>query len=270
MQSRKTLSSRMKEYEDALDFHIIHRLPIVLRIDGWKFSSFTQKLRVEKPYDRRLSEAMADTAIAVAKKIQGCILGYTQSDEISLVVRTDQSDDTTPWFNGRILKMASVTASFATAAFNRLLIAEDVAAFYCRPIALPSMTEVVNNLIWRQQDATRNSILNAALFDLGKKVGRGTARKMSHGKNVKELQEILWKNGINWNDYPTEYKRGVVIFRKTTEIETEQGVAIRKPWVAEAAPIFTSDVGRTWLKERLSVENDNGQEAEEIQQDQGD
>jgi tRNA(His) 5'-end guanylyltransferase len=270
MQTKKTLSDRMKEYEAALDFRIIHRLPIVLRIDGWKFSSFTQRIKVEKPYDRRLSEAMADTAIIVAKKIQGCILGYTQSDEISLVIRTDQSENTTPWFDGRILKMASVAASFATAAFNAQIICEDKASFDCRPVALPNMTEVVNNLIWRQQDATRNSILNAALFDLGKKVGRGTARKMSHGKNTKELQELLIQNGINWNDYPTEYKRGVVVFRKTEEIEKENGTAIRKPWIAEAAPIFTSDAGRSWLSAALNMEISDGQETEEVQQDQGD
>lgn len=71
MSEKKTLSSRMKEYEAAVDYKIIHKLPIILRLDGVKFSKFTKKLKVEKPFDKNLSDAMAETAIAVAKKIQG-------------------------------------------------------------------------------------------------------------------------------------------------------------------------------------------------------
>lgn len=246
--SKKSLATRMKEYEAAVDYRIIHRLPIILRIDGCKFSNFTKKIKVEKPFDKRFSEAMAETAIQTAKKIQGCVFAYTQSDEISLVIRTDQSAEATPWFDNRILKMASVSASFATGAFNMQIVHDEPAAFDCRPIALPSMTEVVNCLIFRQRDATRNSILNAALYDMGKKVGMGTARKMAFKKNQSELQELMFKEaGINWNDYPAEYKRGIVICREEKEIQTENGPAIRKPWVASPAPIFSSDEGREWL-----------------------
>lgn len=250
----KNLSDRMKEYEDAWDYKIIHRLPIILRLDGCGFSRFTKTIKAKKPFDKNLSNIMVETTKYVASKIQGCLLGYTQSDEISLIIRTDQSLEAIPWFNNRISKMVSVSASLASAMFNKLIDGDKLASFDCRVIAFPNMAEVVNCLIFRQQDAIRNSILNAGIFDLGKKFGMGTARKMIFKKKCDELQELLFQNGINWNNYPAEYKRGVVIYREENEIETSNGKAIRKPWVFSPAPIFKSDDGRAWLNIILGKE----------------
>lgn len=250
-----TLGDRMKDYENLANFRLMRRLPVMLRIDGWKFSKYTKKLKLEKPFDKNFSEAMVSATLATAEKIQGCVLGYTQSDEISLVVRTDQSDETTPWFDNRIAKMASVSASFATGAFNKMIAAEEAAAFDCRPFALPNAIEIMNCLIFRQRDCIRNSISNALYYDGGKIKGRGTIRKAAHGKNRDEQQELLWSiTGKNWaKDYPAEFRNGIVVYRHPVEVETENGKAIRNKWKFEPAPIFTSDEGRAWLMSVISL-----------------
>lgn len=254
MTANRSLGDRMKDYEELGNIKLMKRLPVMLRIDGWKFSKYTKRLKIEKPFDKMFSKAMTATAIDVAQRIQGCVFGYTQSDEISLVIRTDQSDETTPWFDNRIAKMASVSASFATVAFNDCMRAfysshETPAFFDCRPFALPSNIEVMNCLIFRQRDCVRNSISNALYYDGGKVKGRGTIRKMAHGKNRDEQQELLYQTaGINWaKHYPEEYKNGIAIFREAVEVETENGKAIRNRWKSSPAPIFTSDEGREWL-----------------------
>jgi len=219
-----------------------------MRIDGSNCSKLTKRLSVKKPFDPFFAKSMAAAGIEAAKRIQGCVLGYTQSDEMTLITRTDQSEATTPWFDNRIQKMASVPASLVTAAFNKIIETDELITFDCKVWAMPSMTEVVNDLIFRQRDCERNSISNAVYYDLGKVVGSSAARKMSHKLNSNQRQELLFqKAGINWSKYPAEFKRGIVFFRTIKEITTENGTAIRSPWIYEAAPIFTSDKGREWL-----------------------
>jgi tRNA(His) 5'-end guanylyltransferase len=72
---------------------------------------------------------------------------------------------------------------------------------------MPNKTEAANVFLWREIDATRNSVQMA---------GRAY---FSHAevtnKNGSEIQEMLFQRyGINWNDYPTFFKRGVYILRK--------------------------------------------------------
>jgi tRNA(His) 5'-end guanylyltransferase len=260
--NRVPLGERMKKYEESTNFRIIPRTPVMIRIDGKKFSSLTKRLKLEKPFDRVFANWMAATAARVCGEIQGCVLAYTQSDEITFVIRTDQTDDTTPWFDNRIQKIVSIASSVAAVEFNcqmwntlGLLSGDDLeeanrlrAHFDCRVWPMPSMTEVVNNLIWRQRDCTKNSISSAAYYEVGKIVGRGTVRKMLHNLKQDERQELLFsKAGINWNDYPAEFKRGMVVYRVEVQVETENGVAIRKRWTNSPASIFTSERGREWL-----------------------
>lgn len=265
--NKSSLADRMKKYEGSTNYNIISRVPIIARLDGKKFSSLTKKLNIEKPFSSLFSAMMTQSAIAVASEMQGCMLGYTQSDEITFVIRTDQSDETTPWFDNRIQKMVSVSASIATAAFNRILwesfkfnlVNEKIpkAHFDCRVFPVPSMTEVVNNLIWRQRDCIKNSISSAAYFEIGRKCGRGTTRKMVHKLNQNERQELLFQEtGMDWNSYPGEFKNGIVIFRASKTITTTNGTAIRKKWDSSPAPIFTSDDGRNWLNLVLNIQED--------------
>jgi len=273
---KESLGARMKRYEDSTNFKIIPRTPIMVRIDGKKFSNLTKGLKLKKPYDDRFAYWMSETAMKVASEMQGCVLGYAQSDEITFVIRTDQTDETTPWFDNRVQKIVSVASSVATARFNQFLHTipfntHDVdrpvsmAFFDCRVWPMPSMTEVVNNLIWRQRDCTKNSISSACYYevskhvdDSGNRIGRGTARKLMHKLNQDERQELMFqKAGINWNNYQSEFKRGVVTFREPMIVETENGTAERKRWIYRAASIFTSEDGRAWLNMILNP-NRNG------------
>jgi tRNA(His) 5'-end guanylyltransferase len=245
----------MKAYEALTDICLMRRVPVVIRLDGKGFSRLTKVLKLEKPFDRRFLDAMAETMVAVASKVQGCVIGYTQSDEISLVLVNNKSLDDEPYFGNRVQKIASITASMATARFNSQLArmlpdtAKAEAFFDSRVFMVPEPVEAMNALIWRQQDCVRNSILSAAYYEIGKAKGRKTTQKMMHGLDTSKLQELLFQEvGINWSThYASELKRGTVTYRKTMEVETPNGKAVRHKWVVEAAPIFQSDDGKTWL-----------------------
>jgi tRNA(His) 5'-end guanylyltransferase len=211
------------------------------------------------------------------------MIGYTQSDEMTFIIRSDQSEDASAWFDNRIQKIVSVSSGIVSSVFNRLLFADQVAlgreideisiaTFDGRLHPVPSLTEAVNNLVWRQRDCTKNSISGAAYYELGKKCGKKTARRMLEGLKQDQRQELLFKEtGINWNDYAPEFKRGVVIFKREEEVSTEHGNVIRRKWTTEAAPIFTSEDGRAWLNEILGHSRsakENVQEKEGIRQDQ--
>jgi len=284
--NKESLGDRMKRYEESTNFKIIPRAPIMVRIDGKAFSTLTKRLKLAKPYDICFSSWMTETAKRVASEMQGCMLAYTQSDEITFAIRSDQTEETTPWFDNRVQKIVSVAASVAAATFNHFIpvlkdengevILDDfskpkragVAFFDCRVWPMPSMMEVVNNLIWRQRDCVKNSISSACYYEVGRIVGKGTARKMMHKKNQDQQQELLFSEaGVNWNNYPAEFKRGIVAYRNWITVTTENGTAERRRWEDSAAPIFTSEYGRDWLSQILMPECKD-EERQEVRQDQ--
>lgn len=239
------LGDRMKTYyEGRHRFMLQRRTYTIIRIDGKAFHTFTRGL--EKPFDEQLIEFMQFTAAKLCKEIQGCKLAYTQSDEISLVLTDFDEINTAAWFDGNLQKIASVSASIATAAFANEMnsfvsICEDniedtpfleksFPYFDSRVFQIPTRTEVINYLIWRQQDATRNSISMVAqsLY----------SHKELHGKSNNEMQEMIFKKGINWNDIETYKKRGSV----TKKRYFEKNDTTRSEWFSdEDIPIFTQD-----------------------------
>lgn len=255
-EKKNTLGTRMKEYEAVSKNHLMRRTPVIIRLDGKAFHTFTRGL--DKPFDSDFVTMMQQTMLHLCENIQGCVLGYTQSDEITLVLVDYQNRDSCAWFDNQVQKIASISASMATLYFNRELsemlrdLEEDlVAANYSLPQAhmyetnskkydkwydkeyralfdsrvfnLPQY-EVINNLIWRQQDATRNSINSVAqsLF----------SHKELQGISSKDLQnKMLIERDVNWNDYPTHLKRGCCA------IKDSEG-----KWVLDInIPIFTED-----------------------------
>jgi len=259
--NEQSLGQRMKSYEDATNYKIAQRLPIIGRIDGKAFHTLTKRLKCDKPFDERLSEIMAESTRFLSTQVQGCVLSYTQSDEISFVIRTDQNQDTQSWFGNRIQKVVSVATSIVSAMFNKLLEDEDpLAMFDCRVWYMPNLVEVQNYFVWRQRDCVKNSISSAACYEIAKatdssgiQYGRKRTDHMLHKLNQNQRQELLFnKAKINWNNYPDKFKRGVVSFRKDEEIKTEHGLVTRKKWVVEAAPHFTSEDGRIWLTDTLN------------------
>lgn len=219
---RTQLGIRMKELEalGSSTDRFLPLLPLVARVDGKAFHSFTRGLK--RPYDERLSNLMVEmTKFIVAQT--GARIGYTQSDEASFVWSSDTYKSQI-FHGGRVSKMISITASMATAFFNKNLEkflpekAHLAPLFDCRVYQLPVKWEVANYLIWREQDATRNSIQMAAQSVY--------SHKQLDRKNAGELQEMLFAKGINWNDYPRFFKRGTYVQAKkikrrfsATEIE---------------------------------------------------
>lgn len=260
---KDSLGDRMKEnYENRAKTYLVRRMPVIIRLDGKAFHSFTKGFK--RPYDEIFHNTMNSTLQCLCENIQGCKFGYTQSDEITLVLTDYDTLTTDGWFDYAVQKMCSVSASMATLAFNRWLWAlvaeyendymeawiysqeeekyinnnEDEkyinnlvdavnkgAMFDARCFNIPE-EEVCNCLIWRQQDATRNAIQMLGQCNF--------SHKELQGKSCNDIQDMLMtQKSINFNDMPIEFKRGVCC-RKNEEGK----------WVIDKEPpIFTQDRG---------------------------
>lgn len=271
-----SLGDRMKGYEGVSRNFLTRRVPAIIRLDGKAFHTFTKGMK--KPFDSVLTQTMQETMKYLCENIQGCVLGYTQSDEITLVLTDYATIQTDAWFGYNIQKMCSISASMATSVFNKVFYRsvdnyfnqEDIlstmfgenseskdrlrqyadtlknalakgALFDSRAFSIPK-EEVCNCLIWRQQDATRNSI---------EAVGQANfSHHELHKKTCNMIQEMLWsQRGINWNDFPTELKRGSCCvkrqFEETIDDPRNPGQEItvcRNRWIIDhEIPIFTQD-----------------------------
>lgn len=264
--SYSDFDKRMKKYEFVTRTHLTPRTPVICRIDGRAFHTFTRGF--QRPFDDILAKSMQETMKYLCEHIQGCVLGYTQSDEITLVLVDYKSLETTPWFDYNIQKCASIAASMATMAFNRAFsknrddfvdsvmamqdsdieiryletltcAVEQGAMFDARFFNIPK-EEVCNNLLWRQQDAIRNSI---------QMVGRANfSDKQMFKKNTSEIKNMLLnEKGIVWDDLPLEYQRGSCCL-KMVDINTG-----RSSWIIDNnIPIF-KDEGRNYVDNLVYV-----------------
>lgn len=202
------MGDRMKSYEGIeAGRKLIPLLPIVARLDGRSFSKFTAGLK--RPYDERLSRLMVATTKHLVEETNA-LVGYTQSDEISLIMFAPDWKQQV-WFDGKVQKMVSNLASQASAFFNKRLAehlpekANLLPTFDCRVWNVPSKDEAVNAILWREIDATKNSVSMA------------TRHYYSHlemeNQGRAAMMEMLFKKGVNWNDYPPEFKRGSYVQR---------------------------------------------------------
>lgn len=245
MSIRDNLGTRMKTYyEQVPKTRLVRRMPVAIRIDGKAFHTFTRGF--QKPFDEVLGNAMVRTMEYLCKNIQGCVFGYTQSDEITLLLIDYQTLDTCAWFDYEIQKMCSISASMATMAFNKYffeeardwynrqlpstlqceqniikqwkvykIAAEKSAMFDARCFNIPK-EEACNLVYWRQLDATRNSI---------QMVGQANfSHTELQGKSCNIIQDmLLTQRSINWNNYPTRWKRGVA-WKKNIGIDYEMPI----------------------------------------------
>lgn len=206
----EALGNRMKRYENAQAQYLCPLLPAFARLDGRAFHRFTRGL--ERPFDKRFTELMVCTTQQLVAHT-GARLGYTQSDEITLLwYHSDYNSQI--FFNGRVSKMTSVLASLATVFFNRHLTTYlpgkglEMPVFDCRVWTVPTRTEATNVLLWRERDAVRNSISMCAQTYF-------KPAETLH-KNSTELKKMLWeKKDILWESYPECFRRGTYIQRFT-------------------------------------------------------
>lgn len=227
------LGDRMKgQYENRTRQMLPRRTYTVIRVDGKAFHTFTR--HCEKPHDQRLADALDVAAIDLCEQAQGVMFGYVQSDEISVLLQDFATIQTDAWFDGNMQKIASVAASIVTAGFNAEYGIDGRpkhAVFDARVFTIPDPVEVENYFIWRQNDATRNSVQGLAQAHF--------SHKQLHGKGQSEMHELLHGIGINWNDLPDDQKRGRGIVRGTLS-----------EWcVNRNIPIWTKERG--WLTSRI-------------------
>ncbi len=212
MTDKTSLGDRMKLYERQYSGQILLPIvPIIARVDGRAFHTFCAGLK--KPYDQRLSDLMIETTKYLVSET-GARVGYTQSDEISLIWY-EESLDSEVFFDKKLLKMTSILAAMATAYFNKKLPeylpekADKIPLFDGRVFNVSALWEATNYLIWREMDATRNSITQAALSIY--------SHNELHKMDSSQKQEMLWLKGINWNDYWDGFKKGTYVAKRTTQ-----------------------------------------------------
>ena len=254
------LGDRMKGYEAASRHVLPGRLPVICRVDGKAFHTYTKGL-TKTPgvaYDENLEEVMNVTAQKLCEEIQGAQMAYVQSDEISILIHGYKKFTSQGWFDNKVMKMVSVSAALASATFTlespRIWGFTDEGEYFpnhkpayfdSRVFVLPE-SDVCNYFIWRQQDATRNSVqmLARSLY----------SHKECNNKNGSQLQEMTFSKGRNWNDEPTSFKRGRCIVRKIENVQVPPGkIVIRSRWVVDnEIPVFTVD--RTYIDAHLICE----------------
>lgn len=207
------LGDRMKLYEGAeAGRRLMPLLPAMARIDGRAFHGFTRGMA--RPFDAAFSECMVATTAALVRDTGAC-MGYTQSDEITLawLSRTTQSQI---YFDGRVAKMTSQLAAQATLIFYRVVLArmpqyaDRLPTFDARVWNVPNCAEGANVFLWRELDATKNSVSMAA--------SAYYSHKELHGKHSGDMHDMLHAKGVNWNAYPARFKRGTYVQRRTVAI----------------------------------------------------
>lgn len=284
------LGNRMKTfYEQIPKTKLMRRTPVIIRIDGKAFHTFTRGFK--RPFDEILIKTMQETTKYLCENIQGCVLGYTQSDEITLVLVDYQRFETSAWFDYEVQKMCSIAASMATMAFNKFFLdnvdiayheefykrgldqggtlseidkleAEyevyynkvNKAMFDARVFNIPK-EEVTNCVYWRQLDASRNSI---------QMVGQANfSHKELHCKTCNDIQDMLMlQKNINWNDFPTHQKRGTCVVRNKIVLESNditETIMLKditkseNEWIIDKEiPVFKGE-GREYIEKLVMV-----------------
>lgn len=221
------MGERLKYYEGLNARELMPKLPVIIRLDGRAFHSFTSDMK--RPFDEGLTGCMVSTMRYLVEETNAMI-GYTQSDEISLVLYTPDTKSQV-YFAGRVDKITSVLPALASLEFNAQVwqqdwglqdrkagvltvehterasrLSERRPVFDCRVFNVPTLEEAANVLLWREQDATRNSVQMAAQHYY--------SQTQLHKKNTAEMMELLHAKGVNWNDYPSFFKRGTYLQKK--------------------------------------------------------
>lgn len=205
-----SLGDRCKRYESIWERYFIPKIPILTRVDGRTFKTFTKKC--EKPFDNQLINTMVGAAEKVAEEIPGCLAFYHQSDEVTFLILDDENIQTQQWFGGRQNKIESIVASLMTAHFNKIWqglynqnrisaekFGKNPAIFDARAFQAPK-NDVANIFLWRIHDWTRNSLnmFCRSFF----------SDKQLRGKSAAQRHDMLHEIGQNWVNLPDVCKNG--------------------------------------------------------------
>lgn len=228
--SKDNLGDRMKEYEKVSRNSLQRKMPVIMRLDGKAFHTFTRGLN--KPFDSDLNLAMADTAKYLCEQIQGAVIGYTQSDEISILLQDYENEKTDCWFGYDVQKMTSVSASMATAFFNSRFqhpTNRNFAIFDSRVFNIPFI-EIENYFIFRNNDANRNSLNTFAQSVF--------SHKQLHGKSQVEVKHMLLEIGLDIDTLELRYRNGWVVCKCDERIVNDAGEVQKSFFIREQSPFF--------------------------------
>lgn len=226
--------------------------PICVRLDGKSFSTFTRGLA--RPYDARMSNIMKLVTQHLVKETHAKI-GYTQSDEISLIYYYEEPSQ--PLYGGKFHKLTSVLAGMASGMFQDLLgnlLPEKIGnhpVFDCRVWQVPTKEEAANVILWRWFDARKNSISMLAQSEF--------SHKTLHGKDTKMMREMLLEKGIEWEDYPEFFKWGSFFQRKSEErLLTQEELKVIPEKHRPDGPVVRSHVNLLDMPPFVEVDNRTG------------
>lgn len=221
--AKNELTSRMKNYyENRSKTYLMRRTPVIIRVDGKAFHTFTKGMK--KPFDSIITKSMQDTMLYLCEHMQGAVFGYTQSDEITIVLVDYKNLDSQALYDYSVQKLCSITASMATFAFNKAFAkrigndflyqqkADMGALFDARCFNIPK-EEVVNCIIWRQLDGMRN-----AISSVGQKY---FSQKELNKKTTEAIKQMLLEKGIDFEQFPTESKLGSACFRENGKFKVD-------------------------------------------------
>jgi tRNA(His) guanylyltransferase len=239
------LGDRMKSHYEQVTRYVLPRRTItVVRLDGRSFHTYTRGLT--RPFDVDLHSDLVEATRLLCRDVQGCRLAYVQSDEVSLILTDYDTTTTEPWFGGVVQKIASVSAALLSSSFNHLRwvnerSGDQVGTFDARVFTIPQYTEVVNYLIWRQSDASRNSVSSLARHVLG------------HARTVNlttdQLKALLLTENVDWHDTDARFRCGTMVYPelqvgdvkwidpRTNEEQTATNV-VRRVWLDDPAPNY--------------------------------
>lgn len=241
--SNTKLKDRIAVYENTADTKLLPRIPLIITINGRSFSKITSLL--DKPYCSKFAECMYSTMLRLVNEIDGAVFAYCFNDEIIIVARNDQNLDTHPWYDNKVQKIVSATASVATLHFNNCAASIDLnlmgdPIFLSKAFVVPNITEAINVMVAKQQQAFQSSINFACFYELLKKYNKEDIKEMLSGSSLDEKINLLSQEcDVDYNEYSTEFRRGVACYRSPKLME--DGI-LKNKWILNSdIPLFTRD-----------------------------
>lgn len=218
------MGHRLKAYEATeTERKFDTDLPVYARIDGRCFSKFTRM--AHKPFDPSITNAMLEATRELVKQTHS-LIGYVQSDEISLVWEK-------PFFDGKVQKMTSVLAGIATSSFIKSLVNDKdwnvrnpnwlnrLPHFDARVFNVPSRSEATNTFLWREMDARKNAITMVA--------SKFFSHRELQGRSGEEKIAMLTDRGIDFHSYPTSLRRGTFVKRVSRDQVIDEETLLKIP-----------------------------------------
>lgn len=241
-------NNRHDRYESSYDQYIINRIPVVVRVSGRNFSRLTKRL--DRPFCSNLTNVFKNTLLQVILQLDGAVFGFQYSDQFTFVLRNDRNFEEKPFCQNNIQDINGLVSSLVSVNFFKNLVLEDElneldgdAIFKTKVFALPSLNEVVNHLILKQQHCYGDSIYRATQAEFTKIYGKIEADRLLFGKKLDEKIDLLKdKCNIDHFNYPNSYRFGVGAYKAPKIIRKNDIDEQKNKWIIDSnLPSFMQD-----------------------------